>query len=143
MLLSCVRPIKFQKLKVPHFVFSGFFADISGEVDSRPHLPWRFWGSAKCLGKENMLASSFCMSSVARFMTPFVNLNGFLRFSWNLFSTSCLSTDPEDCGYDVFDGVPTDPPCEGEGDNDFLFEVSDSPHLPTFRLLLPAASTKA
>lgn len=52
-------------------------------------------------------------------------------------------TDPEDCGYDVFDGVPSDPACEGEGDNDFLFEVSDSPHLPTFRLLLPAANTKA
>lgn len=52
--------------------------------------------------------------------------------------------DPEDGGgFDVLSGVPSDPESDDEGDNDFLFEVSDSPHLPTFRLLVPAATTKA
>lgn len=97
---SGLEPMKLARSPMMAEFLQGFFADISGEVDSRPHLPWRFWGSAKCL-------------------------------------------DPEDCGYDVFDGVPSDPPCEGGADNDFLFEVSDSPHLPTFRLLLPVANTKA
>ncbi|GFR07832.1 BCL-6 corepressor [Trichonephila clavata] len=97
---SGLEPIKLARSAMMAEFLQGFFADISGEVDSRPHLPWRFWGSAKCL-------------------------------------------DPEDGGYDVFSGVPSDGESEGEGDNDFLFEVSDSPHLPTFRLLLPAASSKA
>ncbi|XP_054724873.1 uncharacterized protein LOC129235197 [Uloborus diversus] len=97
---SGLEPMKLARSPMMAEFLQGFFADISGEVDSRPHLPWRFWGSARCL-------------------------------------------DSEDCGYDVFDGVPSDPPSDGEGDNDFLFEVSDSPHLPTFRLLLSAASSKA
>ncbi|GBM22976.1 BCL-6 corepressor [Araneus ventricosus] len=97
---SGLEPIKLARSAMMAEFLQGFLADISGEVDSRPHLPWRFWGSAKCL-------------------------------------------DPEDGGYDVFSGVPSDGEDEGEGDNDFLFEVSDSPHLPTFRLLLPAASSKA
>ncbi|KFM82452.1 BCL-6 corepressor, partial [Stegodyphus mimosarum] len=97
---SGLEPIKLARSPMMAEFLQGFLADISGEVDSRPHLPWRFWGSARCL-------------------------------------------DPDDSGYDVFDGVPSDPQSEGEGDNDFLFEVSDSPHLPTFRLLLPAANSKA
>ncbi|KAF8764203.1 BCL-6 corepressor like protein [Argiope bruennichi] len=97
---SGLEPMKLARSAMMAEFLQGFLADISGEVDSRPHLPWRFWGSAKCL-------------------------------------------DPEDGGYDVFSGVPSDGEDEGEGDNDFLFEVSDSPHLPTFRLLLPAASSKA
>ncbi|KAG8197207.1 hypothetical protein JTE90_011362 [Oedothorax gibbosus] len=97
---SGLEPMKLARSAMMAEFLQGFLADISGEVDSRPHLPWRFWGSAKCL-------------------------------------------DPEDGGYDVLSGVPTDPESDGEGDNDFLFEVSDSPHLPTFRLLMPASANKA
>ncbi|XP_015905109.1 uncharacterized protein [Parasteatoda tepidariorum] len=97
---SGLEPMKLARSAMMAEFLQGFFADISGELDIRPHLPWRFWGSAKCL-------------------------------------------DPEDCGYDIFNGVPSDSEGEGEGDNDFLFEVSDSPHLPTFRLLFPASNNKA
>ncbi|GIY26852.1 BCL-6 corepressor [Caerostris extrusa] len=97
---SGLEPIKLARSAMMAEFLQGFLADISGEMDSRPHLPWRFWGSAKCL-------------------------------------------DPEDSGFDVLSGVPSDGESDAEGDNDFLFEVSDSPHLPTFRLLMPAAANTA
>ncbi|RWS16760.1 uncharacterized protein B4U79_16068 [Dinothrombium tinctorium] len=52
-----------------------------------------------------------------------------------------LSVFDSSVGFDVFDGLPSD--CEEEESDEFLFEVSDSPHLPCFRLSLPGSRTKA
>lgn len=77
---SGLAPLKLAHSPAMSEFLQGFLADISGEMTSRPHLPWRFWGSASCL-------------------------------------------DPDDNGYDIFSGVPSDPEDNGEGKDDFLFEA--------------------
>ncbi|XP_064455866.1 uncharacterized protein LOC135366853 isoform X2 [Ornithodoros turicata] len=53
---------------------------------------------------------------------------------WHFSGTASLM-DPCATGYDVLSGAPD----EDDGD-DFLFEISDAPHIPTFRLPLEAST---
>ncbi|XP_076370090.1 uncharacterized protein LOC143256586 isoform X2 [Tachypleus tridentatus] len=69
-----------------------------------------------------------------------INMNVVLPWKF-LGSASCL--DAEETGYDVWDGLPLDLENEDEDKDDFLFEVSDTPHLSTFRLQLPGNNSKA
>ncbi|XP_022241817.1 uncharacterized protein LOC106459594 isoform X2 [Limulus polyphemus] len=61
---------------------------------------------------------------------------------WKFPGSACC-LDAEETGYDVWDGLPLDLEDENEDKDDFLFEVSDTPHLPTFRLQLPGNNSKA
>jgi hypothetical protein len=54
-------------------------------------------------------------------------------------SVFLFPTDRSECGFNVFDGAPSDG--DGEESDDFLFEVSDTPLDPTYRL--PNSRTKA
>jgi hypothetical protein len=49
-----------------------------------------------------------------------------------------VPTDTNETGFNVFDGLPSDG--DEEESNDFLFEVSDTPLDPTYRL--PNSRTK-
>jgi hypothetical protein len=70
---------------------------------------------------------------------------GKVVFPWKFNATPSHSSlgGWSNSGFDVLDGVPSDG--DGEEADDFLFEVSETPHLPTFRLLgnLPGSRTKA
>ncbi|XP_067127862.1 uncharacterized protein [Centruroides vittatus] len=96
---SGLTPLKLARSPIMAEFLQGFLADVTGENNGRPLLPWRFPGSASCL-------------------------------------------DSADIGYDIFDGVPTDAEGDADGDIDFLFEVSEAPHLPAYRLQLPATANK-
>ncbi|XP_022248348.1 uncharacterized protein LOC106464843 isoform X2 [Limulus polyphemus] len=65
-----------------------------------------------------------------------------LVLPWKFHGSSCC-LDTEETGYDVWEGLPLDSENESEENDDFLFEVSDTPHLPTFRLQLPGNNSKA
>ncbi|XP_022254001.1 BCL-6 corepressor-like [Limulus polyphemus] len=61
--------------------------------------------------------------------------------SWQ-FPGSAVCLDLEEVGYDIWEGLPLESENEDKDKDDFLFEVSDTPHLPTFRLQLPCNDNK-
>jgi len=56
----------------------------------------------------------------------------------SLMSVFSFPTDTNETGFNVFDGLPSD--ADEEESDDFLFEVSDTPLDPTYRL--PNSRTK-
>ncbi|XP_076311291.1 uncharacterized protein LOC143225541 isoform X2 [Tachypleus tridentatus] len=65
-----------------------------------------------------------------------------LVLPWKFHGSSCC-LDAQETGYDIWEGLPLDSENESMESDDFLFEVSDTPHLPTFRLQLPGNNSKA
>ncbi|XP_023221662.1 uncharacterized protein LOC111623350 isoform X2 [Centruroides sculpturatus] len=58
-----------------------------------------------------------------------------------IFYGSVSSLDPPENGYCIFESVPSDNEAD-ENEDDFLFEISDKPHLPTFRIHLSGTAGK-
>lgn len=58
-----------------------------------------------------------------------------------IFYGSTSSLDPPENGYCIFESVPSDNEAD-DNEDDFLFEISDKPHLPTFRIHLSGTSGK-
>ncbi|XP_022238884.1 uncharacterized protein LOC106457306 isoform X1 [Limulus polyphemus] len=84
-----------------------------------------------------------CKSAVLEeFFKGYMNdLSGQTDTLWR-FPGSATCLDVKEVGYDIWEGLPSDSENEAEDKDDFVFEVSDTPHLPTFRVRLPGTDNR-
>ncbi|XP_076338730.1 uncharacterized protein LOC143240344 isoform X2 [Tachypleus tridentatus] len=84
-----------------------------------------------------------CKSAILEeFFKGYMNdLSGQTETPW-LFPGSATCLDVKEVGYDIWEGLPSDSENETKDKDDFVFEVSDTPHLPTFRVQFRGADSR-